>query len=204
MRGMRWGEGDDRVLFLHEPGADIDAWQSMPSEVARALDVMTVALDLPGYGLSDDPWEPERLGEMLLSIIEQDDKAGRLLIVAAGDSALSVLDYAAEWDVAGLVCLSPPPPDAGRQTVRSPRVPKLFFAGSGSSDDVAVARQLAASRGGWSVVTAIPVDAHGAGLLSSDWAPRIVENSVVFLRDCLYARRPEPGQGPVSIASSRG
>lgn len=204
IRGVRWGQGDDRVLFLHEPASDIDAWQSMPSHIALALQVETCAFDLLGHGLSDDPWEPERLHETLLFITEEDDRTGRLLIVAAGDSAFAALEYAAEQDVVGLVCLSPPPPDAERRAVRSPRVPKLFFAGSGSGDDVLVTRQLAADLGGWSVVTAVPVDARGTDLLRSDWAPRIVENTIAFVRDCLHPRRPKAGQVPIPIQAWQG
>jgi hypothetical protein len=53
------------VLLLHDPGSDLDAWGSLPWQLARALPLAVVAIDLPGHGLSDAPWEPERLGDVV-------------------------------------------------------------------------------------------------------------------------------------------
>ncbi len=65
IRGFRWGEGSDTLFLLHEPGSDIDAWGMLPATLAHVLQVKTVALDLPGHGLSDDPWDPVRLPDLL-------------------------------------------------------------------------------------------------------------------------------------------
>jgi hypothetical protein len=65
VRGVRRGEGAAVALLLHEPGADLDAWGHLPDQLARALPLTVIALDLPGHGLSDDPWEPERLGDLI-------------------------------------------------------------------------------------------------------------------------------------------
>ena len=65
MRGVRWGGGQDTVFLLHEPGSDLDAWGTLPVLVAGQLGVETVALDLPGHGLSDEPWEPARMPDLL-------------------------------------------------------------------------------------------------------------------------------------------
>ncbi|MGH2616037.1 MAG: hypothetical protein ACRDJC_12415, partial [Thermomicrobiales bacterium] len=65
VRGHRWDGGPDSVLLLHEPGADLDAWGTLPDQLARALNVEVIVVDLPGHGLSDDPWEAGRIAELI-------------------------------------------------------------------------------------------------------------------------------------------
>jgi pimeloyl-ACP methyl ester carboxylesterase len=77
VRGVRWGSSPDSVLLLHEPGTDIDAWGPLPAQLANALRVEAVAVDLPGHGLSDDPWEPERLGQLVQMLLEVGDATPR-------------------------------------------------------------------------------------------------------------------------------
>lgn len=190
VRGERWGAGPDRVLLLHEPGADIDAWLGLPRAIARALPVGAVAYDLPGHGLSDDPWEPGRLPDLLRASIANRDEDGRTILIAAGDTAGAALSLAAGLPLAGLVCLSPG--GVSMPVERSPRVPKLLLAGAPVEDDVDRARALAGQAGGWAMVTSVPVNARGAGLLDSGWQARITEEIIGFLRDCLYARRTHP------------
>ena len=94
------------------------------------LEIETVAVDLPGHGLSDDPWEPERLPDLLRALPEIAPAAGRRFLIAAGDSATAALEHAPEIELSGLVCLSPQIPSDVWRPPRSPRVPKLFVAGS--------------------------------------------------------------------------
>ena len=187
MRGARWGSGAHHLLFLHEPGANIDAWGSLPRALARALPVAAIAIDLPGHGLSDDPWEPDRLSEVIRLFAPHSGERHHI-IIAAGASALAALDLADALDLAGLVGFSPPRPDPDWTPRRSPRTPKLFFAGSCAGEELEIARRLASSCGGWSAVTSIPVCARGAALLETDWRGRIVEHVMGFARDCLYPR----------------
>ncbi len=188
IRGFRWGKGPDTVLLLHEPGADIDAWTTLPVEIARQLEIETVAVDLPGHGLSDDPWDPARLTDLLRHVPEFAPAAGRRFVVAGGSPAMAALQQASAIGLAGLVCLSPEVPEDGRNLPRSPRLPKLFVAGSLAGSDLNDARQLATACGGWSVVTSLPVAERGTGLLASSWGAQLVEQIVAFLGDC--QRRP--------------
>jgi pimeloyl-ACP methyl ester carboxylesterase len=190
LRGFRWGNGPDTALLLHEPGADIDAWASLPLEIARQLEIETLALDLPGHGLSDDPWDPARLPDLLRNVPDLAPAAGRRFLVAAGAPAIAALEQTPAIELSGLICLSPPSPGAGGNPPRSPRVPKLFFAGSLAGSDLNDARHLATACGGWAVVTTLPVAERGMGLLASSWGGHLVEQIVAFLRDC--QRRPFP------------
>jgi pimeloyl-ACP methyl ester carboxylesterase len=201
LRGFRWGNGPDTALLLHEPGADIDAWSSLPLEIARQLEIETLALDLPGHGLSDDPWDLARLPDLLRNLLDFAPAAGRRFLVAAGVPATAALRQAPAIELSGLICLSPPIPGDGGNLSRSPLVPKLFVAGSLAGTDLGDARRLAAACGGWAVVNSLPVAECGTGLLASSWRGHLVEEIVVFLRDCQrrsfpFAQRAGVPSGP--------
>ncbi len=207
IRGFRWGKGPDSVLLLHEPGADLDTWMTLPIEIARQRGMETVTVDLPGHGLSDDPWDPARLPGLLRHLPDLEPAAGRRFLVVAGSPAIAALQQAPVTGLAGLVCLSPASPEDGQNPPRSPRLPKLFVAGSLAGNDLNEARRLATACGGWAVVTALPVAERGTGLLASSWGAQLVEQITSFLRDC--QRSPAQGRHPAAsmrprISSPRG
>jgi pimeloyl-ACP methyl ester carboxylesterase len=191
---LRWGGGSDRVLLLHEPGADIDGWGALPSTLAGNLALEITAIDLPGHGLSDDPWQEERLPDLVREFIDDEPRTGRQFVIAAGAAALAILEIAAESGLAGLVALSPTAVTGGRAPARSPRVPKLLFAGALAGNDVQTARELATRCGGWALVTAVPLADRGTEMLASAWQGRIIEQTTAFLHDCIDTR-PICGRG---------
>jgi pimeloyl-ACP methyl ester carboxylesterase len=187
VRGVRWGAGEDFVILLHEPGRDLDAWGDLPRRLAGHLPLAALVIDLPGHGLSDDPWQPERLGDLLDAVDAALPATGRRFLVAAGESGLAGIERAASLEFDGLVCLSPEPPANGERPARSPSVPKQFFAAALAGDDLNGARTLAARCGGWAVVTSVPVAERGTALLSTTWRDRIDNQIATFLHDCLNA-----------------
>jgi pimeloyl-ACP methyl ester carboxylesterase len=197
VRGLRWGAGPETVFLIHEPGADLDAWGLLPLRIARSLLMSTLAIDLPGHGLSDGPWEPRQLADVVrhLVAVEHDtapqEPGRRCYVVSAGSAATTALTLAADLRLSGLVCLSPAVPGvAATRNVsmsRSPRTPKLFIAGSLAADDLSTARRLAAASGGWAVVTAIPVTEHATRLLATGWRTRLEEEITAFLLDCQHS-----------------
>ena len=184
IHGFRWGKGPDTALLLHEPGLDLDSWTTLPVEIARQLEIETIAVDLPGHGLSDDPWDPARLPDLLRHLPDLALTAGRRFLIAAGSPAITALEQASVIELAGLVCLSPAIAEDGENPPRSPRLPKLFVAGSLAGNDLHEARRLATACGGWAVVTALPVPKRGTGLVTSAWRAQLIEQIVAFLRDC--------------------
>jgi pimeloyl-ACP methyl ester carboxylesterase len=191
-RGQRWGSGGAAVSLLHEPGSDLDAWGTLPASLAARLPLDIVAWDLPGHGLSDDPWEPERLSD-LVQVLVGDSVARKRFVIAAGSVATSVLEMAGSLALSGIILLSPELGSSKDHLSRSPRVPKLIFAGSHAADDLVVARRLANACGGWTIVTSVATAARGTGLLVGEWAPVITDHIGVFLRDGLVERRgPRP------------
>lgn len=192
LRGIRWGESPDVAFLLHEPGADLDAWSTLPFEMARQLEIETIAVDLPGHGLSDDPWEPARVPDLLRALPDLAPAAGRRFLIAAGATAMAALEQAPALALSGLVGLSPQDLSAADNPLRSPRLPKLFVAGSLAVGDLDAARRLATSCGGWSVVTSLPVTERGTALLTSAWGGQLTEQIIAFVRDCQRRRPPSP------------
>ena len=190
LRGLHWGSGSDLALLLHEPGADLDAWLTLPVDIARRLEIATITVDLPGHGLSDDPWDPARLPDLLRALPEITPTPGRRFLIAAGVSANTALEQSPVIELSGLICLSPQRSDHEQNPPRSPRVPKLFVAGSLAGSDLGSARRLATASGGWTVVTALPVAERGSALLVSSWGGQLIEQIITFLRDCQH--RPFP------------
>jgi pimeloyl-ACP methyl ester carboxylesterase len=191
IRGVRWRSGDTPVLLLHEPGADLDAWGTLTPSLAARLPLDVVAWDLPGHGLSDDPWEPRRLAELVRVLAGDASAPGPRFLIAAGSIACAVLAEAECLALSGVVLLSP---DDGLQPrfPRSPSVSKLVFAGAHAADDLATARRLVNASGGRTIVTSVPVAARGTGLLAGAWEPNIADQIGVFLRDGLVRRhRPQ-------------
>src|SRR5262245_2501393 len=119
IRGQRWGAAPDRVVFVHEPGSDLDSWGSLPAQLAQTLSTGVTAFDLPGHGLSDDPWEPSRLADLWRSLAASANPDFRQVIVSAGLTARAALDCASERPHTALVSLSVQSPDA----VLPPRSP---------------------------------------------------------------------------------
>ncbi|MDQ3467328.1 MAG: hypothetical protein M3411_03735 [Chloroflexota bacterium] len=211
-RGQQWGEGESQVLLLHAAGSDLDAWGDLPPLLAaRGFRVQTV--DLPGHGLSDGPWQPDRLAAIVRWLTGGegetvvDDEAtiaprraparqsGRVLervsaetfVVGAGTSADAALRVAADGGIDGLVAMSPTAEiDAAAGWSG---VPKLIVASSLASDEMRLAKRLAQQGGGWTMLSTIPVAASGTALLDGAWGAQVREQVVSFLRDCQRRRR---------------
>ena len=188
LRGQRWGDGASELLLLHGGGADLDAWGALPALLAHHLDATVIAVDLPGHGLSDDPWQPERLPELLAALASRPAGSARLAVVAAGDTAAALLREAGRLAVAAVVLLSPALPETVAGWERSPSVSKLFLAGSLAGDELARCRQAANALGGWAVVVGVPDAAQGAELLVGDHLGTVVAHAAGFLRQALARR----------------
>ncbi|HET7093233.1 MAG TPA: hypothetical protein VFI22_07145, partial [Thermomicrobiales bacterium] len=191
LRGQRWGEGEPVAVLLHEPGTDLDAWGSLPALLARRLEAAVDALDLPGHGLSDDPWLPARLPEAVAAITRRWAAAGGApAIIAAGDTAWAALTQAAALGPAAVVALSPAGIDPGAlASARSPLVPKLIFAGALDGDAVATARQAANALGGWAAVSSVPTAERGTAILAGRWGESVADHIAGFLREAIVRRR---------------
>lgn len=188
LRGQRWGDGAAETLLLHAGGADLDAWGALPALLAHHLDATVVAVDLPGHGLSDDPWQPERLPALLAALANRPAGSAPVAVVAAGDTAAALLRGAHRLDAAAVVLLSPALPESVAAWQPSPAVPKLFLAGSLAGDELARCRLAANALGGWAVVVGVPAAAQGTDLLAGEHLGTVVVHAAGFLRQA-FARR---------------
>jgi len=189
LRGQRWGESRRRVVLIHEPGTDLDAWGDLPSLLASA-GFAVEAFDLPGHGLSDDPWRPDRLGGAVQAIVfgrGSGQAATGVFIVAAGESATAGLRLAADGGIDGLVALSPVWIDADTRPV--PTVPKLMLVGARDRGSLADAKAIQAECSGWTVLSTMPTGEQGTALLTGPWGGQVREQMVGFLRECVWTQR---------------
>ena len=190
LRGQRRGEGAHRAILLHEPGTDLDAWAALPALLAGA-DLTVVAVDLPGHGLSDDPWRPDLLPATMATLVAHARAEGTVSVclVAAGAGATAGLHLADDPGLDGVVALSPAEPTDDSSALRTARVPKLILVGALDPSALATARSVAARCGGWTVLSTIPTADQGTCLLAGSWGNQVGEQIAAFLRDC---RRPRP------------
>ena len=189
VRGLRWPGGVGTAVLIHEPGADLDAWRTLPAALAATLDLEVTAWDLPGHGLSDDPWDLSQVTQIVKALFGDAGRGQHHFAIAAGESAFAALNVAANQSCSGLVLFTPRDSDDAIAIERSPAVPKLFLAGALSGNDVSTARRLARDSGGWSIVTSLPETAGGTTLLASGSAAMILDQIGVFLGDCLFRSR---------------
>lgn len=178
VRGQRWPDGGDWAVLLHEPGGDLDAWGRVPTALA-AEGYAVLAVDLPGHGLSDDPWEPARAVELVhaLAAFAEGEGAVSVFVISARELATAA---AVARNVDALVALSPPPfPIEGPEATP----PALVLVGG--SDDAAAERanRFFRQTRGWAVMSSFGTEAQGTAIFASDWGEHALEQTLGFLRD---------------------
>ncbi len=178
VRGYRWDGDANAVVMLHDAGSDLDCWGGLPGAL-HAAGYTVVAVDLPGHGLSDDPWAPDTLPEIAGSI-EKD--AQRRFLIAAGAVAGRLL-FSADPPFDAVIGFSPSLGDAYERKNTEATPPALLFVGS--LDPVARVATDAVFRltRGWTLVSSFGTTHQGASLLDSEWGQHVFEQCVSFLQD---------------------
>lgn len=109
LRGHEFAPSGPPVVFLHEPGLDLDAWGPCTAEFAeRGFKVL--ALDLAGHGLSDGE-EGDWADSISEALGEIGSQWGPLGVIAAGPTCRPLLDIGADDGVPVQALVSPPPVD---------------------------------------------------------------------------------------------
>lgn len=190
LRGQYTQRGDRHVALFHDEGQDLDVWRYFVADLA-AEDFSVVAIDFRGNGMSDGVWRrADALGDVsaTTSFVLQ---RGRLLAsIGVGLGASLALAAADRQAPRGLVLIAPLAmeslgPRSGRPS--DSLCPRLIIAPS----DHEVAAELRAASPGWAAAIYLPVD-PGADLLDGEWAPRVREDALIFLRNLAYLDRPAP------------
>lgn len=178
VRGYRWRGGANWVVMLHGPGEDLDAWGDVPAVLAGD-GYGAVVVDLPGHGLSDDPWEPTGVGEPMAALVGGVRAMGarRCFAVAAGEIAEATVKAAG---VDAVVVVSPAAPAAEADGATPP---VLVLVGGADRRAVAAADRFFRWTRGWAVMSSLGTAAQGTGLFASEWAAQATEQMLGFFRD---------------------
>lgn len=178
VRGYCWPGGPDAVLLLHDVDADLDAWAHLPSLLAHE-GYRVIAIDLPGHGLSDDPWRSDDAVGLVATLlrISKGSGAGRGFVIAAG--ALAPAALLAEG-VDALVALSPAPPESPPPG-RTP--PSLILVGGADPSAATAADCFFRVTRGWAVISSFGTTAQATAIYTSPWGEHAFEQTIAFLND---------------------
>lgn len=177
MRGYRWPGDDAWIVLLHEVGEDLDVWNDIPATLAAA-GYTVVAIDLPGHGLSDDPWRPECASSLVDDIVRSvTPPTGRCFVIAAGSLSEPAMRSA---HVDAIVALSPGIP-SGDPFVRTP--PALILVGGADTAAAEAADLVFRATRGWTVVSSFGSTRQREALYSGPWGPHALEQTLAFFRD---------------------
>jgi pimeloyl-ACP methyl ester carboxylesterase len=178
VRGVLWPGAADTVLLIHDVGDDLDSWGALPAALA-GQGYRVIAIDLPGHGLSDDPWEPVAAKEVLDFVISSARRGqrGKCFAISIGSIAPVVGSLHAD----ALIALSPSPgSEWSRETISTPC---LIFVGGADAAAADAANRYFRGRTGWTVVSSFGTAENGAALLTSLGAVHVNEQILAFLRD---------------------
>jgi pimeloyl-ACP methyl ester carboxylesterase len=174
LRGLRSGEGDRWAVLVHGEGRDLDGWRPLAGFLAdHGFSVL--AIDLPGHGASDDPWESALAVPAVVAAIEFARSAGSQQIHLVGEGVGAMAALAAATDptrqVASIVAISPAVDDrvAELTEIRDARAPKLILVGSLSPGALEIAEAVFRGAIGPCAMVKVPVAAQGTDLLAGEW-----------------------------------
>ncbi len=105
---VRYGTGDKTIVFLHGWGQNIAMMQPLADPFSDEFDILII--DIPGYGLSDEPpypWTCYDYVECLKEIIDALNIVKPILIGHSFGGKISLL-YASKYEVDKLVLLASP------------------------------------------------------------------------------------------------
>ena len=186
MRGLRSGEGDRWAVLVHGEGRDLDGWRPLAGALAdRGFSVL--AIDLPGHGASDDPWESELAVPAVVAAIDfvRSEGSQQIHLVGEGVGAIAALAAATDptLQVASIVAFSPDPDERVAQLteIREARAPKLILVGSLSPGALQSAEAVYRGAIGPCAVVKVPVEAQGTDLLAGEWGVQAREKVLEHL-----------------------
>jgi pimeloyl-ACP methyl ester carboxylesterase len=186
LRGLRSGEGDRWAVLVHGEGRDLDGWRPLAGFLAdHGFSVL--AIDLPGHGASDDPWESALAVPAVVAAIEFARSAGSQQIHLVGEGVGAMAALAAATDptrqVASIVAISPAADEGVAELieVREARAPKLILVGSLSPDALECAEAVFRAAIGPCHMVKLPVAAQGTDLLAGEWGVHVREKVLEHL-----------------------
>ncbi len=178
VRGLWWPGSDHAIVLVHEPGADVDSWGTLPDELASE-GYAVLAIDLPGHGLSDGTWHVVLLDPTVAAAQEAAVERGArtVFLIAAGLAASAgVLGFRAR------VAIAPQLPESPSLSSRLPVMPTLILVGADHAEREA-AQAFFRRATGWAVLSTFGGDRGGVSLLDGAWRAQVREQIRAFLAD---------------------
>jgi pimeloyl-ACP methyl ester carboxylesterase len=186
LRGLRSGEGDRWAVLVHGEGRDLDGWRPLAAFLADS-GFSVLAIDLPGHGASDDPWESELALPAVVAAIDfaRSESSRQIHLVGEGVGAMAALAAATDptRQVASIVAISPAADEGVAELieVREARAPKLILVGSLSPDALECAEAVFRAAIGPCQMVKLPVAAQGTDLLAGEWGVHVREKVLEHL-----------------------
>ncbi len=185
------GSSPTWLVFVHEPGSDIDEWRPLTTALAPE-GWNLLALDLPGHGGSEGEWDPAAGPDQVELAVGYARRSGaaHVCVVAPGVGAMWALEAVARaLDDPGLpladslVLVSPGPiGDADPDRIRGEGLAKTILAGS-LAPGVEDAFTLLQASIGWTVAVRFPTDERGAALFAGPHAVNAADKVAAFVRE---------------------
>lgn len=183
LRGHAYGQGTCWVVLVHDVGEDLDAWGRLPETLALAR-YRTIAIDLPGHGLSDGPFTLDLLPAVVDVLLDHATAQGATgcHLIAAGLAVGAALAAPGNSRISALTALSPRLDERWRAALRGHTGPKLLLASSLDQADLENAQQFFQVCRGPTILSTLPVPETSCRLLASAWADHAIEQILLFLR----------------------
>ena len=190
LRGERWDGGDMWVVLLHDlgPEEDLDRWRPLLPHLADG-GWTVLALDLRGHGASDGEWSVDRAVPDVAAALgfARARGATRVVVVAAGESAVAALHASATAAADALVLLSPAiDADQSVTDLRGTGEAKLIVVGASEAAPRRAAERLRNASIGWALLVNLPTPAQGTALLNGMHGRRVQAQVVRFLAEQRY------------------
>lgn len=186
MRGLRWGNGPDWIILLHDQGEDrdLDDWRLLLPAIMSAERTL-LALDLPGHGASDGAFGIASPGAAVEAVLDfaRAQQADWVAVAGAGKTAAVVLALADRIPIDALVLLSPDVEPERAGELRGKGEPKLFAVGSRVEQLNTAAREGRNRSIGWAMLVSLPTEAQGTALLQGPYFSQLAERIVAFLAE---------------------
>lgn len=203
--GVSWGDAEASLLLLHDYGEDLDSVRPLARSVSRR-GWRTIALDLPGHGLSDAV-PGNVLSQSALAALHHylvGRGWGPLFIAGVGMSAEVARGFSKLPEVAGLILISPAPLAVGSGQRLS--VPTLLFVPNRRPEVVQAVQDLCASAEAYWLRALLPTDQAGSALLRGRWLSQINSHLVGFLVEvlALYRSRVPRREPPEQVRGVPG
>ena len=181
LRGHEWSVDGPPIVFIHDLGHDLDAWNRVTATVARS-GFRVISLELRGHGLSDGEADPSAvLDDMRLLLTEIAPSFGPVGLVSYGSASEALFSLGGDDGAPVQVVISPQQLDpAGVDWAASKQATRLIIGGSLNEQAQKYLKAIYPKMLGEKLWVSVATKEHGPDLLIDQ--PSALEQLTIFLR----------------------